>query len=295
MIDRDHPALTTANLSSTERMILVAIEVESQQGGWCWLSKRAIGVMAGVNRSNTSRAITRLVKAGLLATTPDPRDKRITGYQCAGGPPLAEKSVAESHSSPPNSVPIRHTSPKECADTAHFSEKSVSIRHTSPEQSVPIQHTSPPPTSTLSNISNNKHSNNGLPGVDPSQHHQPNQKYPIADNWFPKESTIEVLTQLHGVSEEFVIKTVPEFVIYWHERGDARPGWDATFIVRIKRQWAEEQQRETKQGFTDASGKPISEYDKVWNDTFEEAFGDGSNGYGIDTTILLPDPHRGNG
>jgi hypothetical protein len=108
-------------------------------------------------------------------------------------------------------------------------------------------------------------------------------------DWMPEEDTVQALIQLHGIPEEFLAAELFDFVKFWVQRGDSRPGWDATFLARMKHQWQWRQQHETKQRITDAGGRPISEYDKLWNDTFEEAWGD-TGGYEIDTVIVRSNP-----
>ena len=36
----------------------------------------------------------------------------------------------------------------------------------------------------------------------------------------------------------FAESCLDEFRLYWQERGESRPGWEATFVNNVKRQWA---------------------------------------------------------
>ena len=35
----------------------------------------------------------------------------------------------------------------------------------------------------------------------------------------------------------FAESCLDEFRLYWQERGERRPGWEATFVNNVKRQW----------------------------------------------------------
>lgn len=59
---------------------------------------------------------------------------------------------------------------------------------------------------------------------------------PIAPDWQPSASALDVLAT-HGIDADFAMTCLPEFKLYWTERGDARPGWDASFVNSVKRSW----------------------------------------------------------
>ena len=60
---------------------------------------------------------------------------------------------------------------------------------------------------------------------------------PIAQNWQPSETVLGILTQMSGVSVDFIQNSVPEFVLYWSDRGAARHSWNSCFLNHVKRQW----------------------------------------------------------
>jgi len=55
-------------------------------------------------------------------------------------------------------------------------------------------------------------------------------------DWFPSETAVEILSNA-GVSLEFIEDAVPEFVLYWCERGAEISAWNTKFIEHIRRQW----------------------------------------------------------
>ena len=74
------------------------------------------------------------------------------------------------------------------------------------------------------------------------RHHQSREASQQANNsltteWQPSDDAIEILTRA-GISRDFIEDAVPEFVLYWRERGEASGTWNSRFIAHIRRQWA---------------------------------------------------------
>jgi hypothetical protein len=55
--------------------------------------------------------------------------------------------------------------------------------------------------------------------------------------WTPSEDALQIL-QRSGVSPAFIEDAIPEFILYWRERGEATTTWNSKFIAHIRRQWA---------------------------------------------------------
>lgn len=55
--------------------------------------------------------------------------------------------------------------------------------------------------------------------------------------WRPSRDALEVLVKHAGISLAFVEDSIPEFVVYWQERGDVGRTWNSKFIQHVKRQW----------------------------------------------------------
>src|SRR5690606_33273314 len=53
----------------------------------------------------------------------------------------------------------------------------------------------------------------------------------------PSADAVQIL-QRSGVSPTFIEDAVPEFLLYWRERGEAASTWNSKFIAHIRRQWA---------------------------------------------------------
>lgn len=55
--------------------------------------------------------------------------------------------------------------------------------------------------------------------------------------WYPSVDALQILERT-GISRQFIEDTIPEFVLYWRERGDNTGTWNSKFIAHIRRQWA---------------------------------------------------------
>jgi hypothetical protein len=60
----------------------------------------------------------------------------------------------------------------------------------------------------------------------------------MSSDWLPSDDAMDILVTQAGVSRSFIEDAVPEFVLYWREKGDASNTWNARFITHVKRQWA---------------------------------------------------------
>lgn len=54
--------------------------------------------------------------------------------------------------------------------------------------------------------------------------------------WWPSEDALSILENA-GISATFIEDAVPEFVLYWRERGGSNGAWNTRFIDHIRRQW----------------------------------------------------------
>lgn len=56
-------------------------------------------------------------------------------------------------------------------------------------------------------------------------------------DWYPSEDALQILER-SGVNRAFIEDAIPEFVLYWRERGEANGTWNSKFIAHIRRQWS---------------------------------------------------------
>lgn len=61
----------------------------------------------------------------------------------------------------------------------------------------------------------------------------------IAQNWRPSADCIQILTVQSGVDSHFIHDQIPEFILYWTNRGQPMHSWDNIFLRHIKHRWAQ--------------------------------------------------------
>lgn len=60
----------------------------------------------------------------------------------------------------------------------------------------------------------------------------------MSEGWQPSLDALDILTVSAGINRNFVEDAIPEFILYWQERGTTSSTWNSRFIQHIKRQWA---------------------------------------------------------
>lgn len=59
----------------------------------------------------------------------------------------------------------------------------------------------------------------------------------MSTDWWPSAEAISILENA-GISGTFIEDAIPEFVLYWRERGVMTGAWNTRFIEHIRRQWS---------------------------------------------------------
>lgn len=63
------------------------------------------------------------------------------------------------------------------------------------------------------------------------------QNLPLDNHWRPSRDALEIMLR-SGIDREFIDEAVPEFILYWRERGEAPKELNSKFIQHIRIQWA---------------------------------------------------------
>ena len=63
------------------------------------------------------------------------------------------------------------------------------------------------------------------------------QSNALNSSWHPSQDALDILHRA-DVNPDFITDAIPEFVLYWRERGEAHSTWNSKFIAHIRRQWA---------------------------------------------------------
>lgn len=75
----------------------------------------------------------------------------------------------------------------------------------------------------------------------------------MSADWSPSEDAVTILEHA-GINRSFIEDSIPEFVLYWRERGLVTSTWNTKFIAHVRRQWA----RFTLAVENDSMPRPIS-------------------------------------
>ena len=71
---------------------------------------------------------------------------------------------------------------------------------------------------------------------------RPGSASTLANNWRPEEDLLQLLALNHGISRDFALHQVEDFVLYWRERGEVSHAWSSRFRQHVLRAWRMEQQ-----------------------------------------------------
>lgn len=68
----------------------------------------------------------------------------------------------------------------------------------------------------------------------------------IDSSWRPSDAVYQLLAQ-HNIPREFIEEQVPEFVLYWQERGQQNHSWGSKFAKHVMHEFREYEIRKAKQ------------------------------------------------
>jgi hypothetical protein len=63
------------------------------------------------------------------------------------------------------------------------------------------------------------------------------QEVALSNEWRPSQDALQILIRQGGINTNFVEDAIPEFILYWRDRGDVSSTWDSKFIQHVRRQW----------------------------------------------------------
>ena len=74
--------------------------------------------------------------------------------------------------------------------------------------------------------------------LEPWQSNRASEPTKMDSTWTPSDDALDILINQTGVARSFIQDAIPEFVLYWCEKGETSNTWNARFITHVKRQWA---------------------------------------------------------
>ncbi|MFV8819212.1 DnaT-like ssDNA-binding domain-containing protein [Haliea sp. E17] len=87
---------------------------------------------------------------------------------------------------------------------------------------------------------------------------------PLDNQWRPSADALEIM-QRGGIDREFIEEAIPEFILYWRERGAAPKELNTKFIQHIRIQWA----RYTAAVEHGSEPRPISDHWQPSRDVYD--------------------------
>lgn len=63
------------------------------------------------------------------------------------------------------------------------------------------------------------------------------QPHAMDSTWTPSQDALDILQRV-DIPLDFIQDSVPEFILYWQEKGTVGRSWNSFFVKHIKRQWA---------------------------------------------------------
>jgi hypothetical protein len=230
-------AITDHRLGLIDLRVLGAVySFGSKPGDVVWPARSAIASRCGYCEAVVSKAISRLVKAGWL----DRRQNRGPNYLTL----LMPETVTDS-ATVTSSVTVTDSS----SNCDRFGPETVTdpVRHITDQEQTKNR-----PTTTSgarASQTEDKQPGGASPGGQGRHEGEPAKpvergktKRTIPDDWQPGKRCLELLEKA-GIDAGYALGLVGEFCLYWQERGDKRPGWDATFLNHVKAQWTRETER----------------------------------------------------
>lgn len=71
-----------------------------------------------------------------------------------------------------------------------------------------------------------------------TKQHKRDQESAMRNGWQPSIDALEILVGQAGIRREFVEDAIPEFILYWSERGETHSTWNTKFVQHVRIQWA---------------------------------------------------------
>ena len=73
---------------------------------------------------------------------------------------------------------------------------------------------------------------------DESRSAQRERETTMSADWQPSPDATRILVEQAGINANFIEDAIPEFILYWRERGLRRSTWNSDFVRHVKRQWS---------------------------------------------------------
>ena len=231
-------ALTDHRLGITDLRVLGGVySFGSKPGDVVWPSRAAIAERCGYCEAVVSRSLSRLVKLGWI----DRKQNRGPNHITLLLPETVTTVVTVT-----SSVTVTDSD----INSDRFRQETVTTVVTPEYTKEQTKNRPSTATSACASQTEDKQPGGASLGSHGRQKGEPSKtverskrKQAITDDWQPGKRCLELLEQA-GIGADFALGLVGEFCLYWSERGESRPGWDATFLNHVKAQWTRKKERQ---------------------------------------------------
>ena len=223
-------------ISQTEKIVLLALCDCANDEGMCFPSVSRLEKKCCLSDRGVQKAMAALEKRGFVSR--DVRSGKSSIYW-----------VTPELRSPPNVVHPERGSPT----PERRSPPPPNVVHPTPEPRSPINITEQSGEPSLkrkkrnAREENNEHvdttaGSDGPPNADQAQpgrkaNKRATMRLISVDQWTGPGLRCLDLIERAGIPREFADSLLVEFRFFWEERGEVRPGWDATFLNHVKIKW----------------------------------------------------------
>ena len=63
------------------------------------------------------------------------------------------------------------------------------------------------------------------------------KEVPICSDWRPSQDALNILSKQGGINPNFIEDAIPEFILFWRDKGELSSTWDSKFINHVRYQW----------------------------------------------------------
>jgi hypothetical protein len=220
-------ALTDDRLSHRDLRVLMALySFGANPGDVVWPSRKAICDLTRIKAPHVSVSMSRLIDFGW-----------IERKQCGPNPnqyTLRLPEVTESVTVT-KTVAVTDSVPRSYRNGTK--EVTESVRHITDQEQTKEQ------TNTAQRVREEDKQPSGASGGGEGPHNGDSAKPKTAraismtDTWTPSEDCWRLVDKA-GIPRDFAESMMGEFRLYWRDEGTRRKSWNATFLNRVKDQWA---------------------------------------------------------
>lgn len=224
-------------LSSPQKFVLLALAERADDDTLeCWPSVPMLARMTSLSERTTQYAINELVQKAMINRVD--RDGRSTLYRLTltGAGDAPRSSCTGAGDAPRGAGDAPHPRKSCTIGGARAAPKNPSVESIKESTKNPIDTTREEDKQPGGASMGAEGSDNSEPAQRDRNGKKRKARIGVEEWEGPSERAYDLLNQ-HGIPRDFAESLIGEFRLYWEERGERRPGWDASFVNHAKANW----------------------------------------------------------